>query len=678
MQSFIITIRHISGARNTVADWLTRMYPELADKASFDRYHADRDEVSCMLLCMMGGWDVNNNYDFVAGSEDEDQEVTERFGGVSADQEYADALPDEQTGEQRTWTPEEMFAKLHGGRNFHMGARRTWLELNRLFPGHRIKYRKIAEMIMECPICQKERHDMSDKIEPLVRHIKPPHWRARVGVDNLGVTPPDEHGNEHLIVVVDQFSRYVWAMPAKTYDAKTIATALFVYFTLFGVFDELWSDPGSDLMSKAVKQLNAYLGIKHVVSLVDRHESNGVEGPNKQLLRHLRTLVYDERMIRRWSEPVILYMVLFVVNDTVHSETGFRPLDLKFGSDDGPYMRLPDNQLPENITESWLKDLDDDLRHLRSVSREHQKRIADERTAATPVRTQNVFQAGDLVLMEMDTDFPRKTKLTPFNSGPYEVVSQTTNVVHCKHLATGEMKLLHVSRLRMCYGTKEQGLEVALLDADRHVVRRILAWRGTVMERDCMWFYTEFEDGEKMWLPWSRDLDGAQAYGDFIFQEHPLYLLRFKAAAAPRERTALKRLPITEVRPGDVIFVDLRRWDECWYDQLNLPNAYSFKHVVKAVYTRWDLDKAKREVDNRIQVRVELFDENLIFDHYDVHCWGRVKIFDVNEMILVDVELIQQYPNILSDDVKKQQRLLKRLLPAAPRTVPEGGGRKVR
>ena len=515
---------------------------------------------------------------------------------------------------------------------------------------------------------------MSDKVEPIVRHIKPPHWRARVGVDNLGITPADEHGNEHLIVVVDQFSRHLWGMPAKTYDAKTIATALFVYFTLFGVFDELWSDPGSDLMSKTVKQLNAYLGIKHVVSLVDRHESNGVEGPNKQLLRHLRTLVYDTRMIRRWSEPVILNMVFFVINDTVHSETGYRPLDLKFGSDDGPYMRLPDDQLPENVTESWLKDLDEDLRHLRALSREHQKKIAEERTAATPLQTQNVFQTGDLVLMEMDSDFPRKTKLTPYNSGPYEVIMQTTNDVHCRHLATGESRHLHVSRLRMFYGTREQGMEMALLDADRHVVKEIIAWRGTVKERDCMWFYTEFADGEKMWLPWSRDLDSSQPYGDFIFREHPLYLLRFKAAAAPRERTAIKRLPITEVQPGDVIYVDLRRWDECWYDQLNLPEAYSYKHVVKAVYTRWDVDKAKREVDNRIQVRVELFDENLVFDHYDVHCWGRVKQFDGEQMILVDVALVQRFPNILSDDSEKQQRLLQRLLPAELNTAARGRG----
>ena len=90
------------------------------------------------------------------------------------------------------------------------------------------------------------------------------------------MTPADDKGNEHLIVVVDQFSRYLWGMPAKSYEAGTIATTLFIYFTTFGIFDELWSDPGSDLMSDAVKQLNSYLGIRHVVSLVDRHESNGV------------------------------------------------------------------------------------------------------------------------------------------------------------------------------------------------------------------------------------------------------------------------------------------------------------------------------------------------------------------------------------------------------------------
>ena len=459
-------------------------------------------------------------------------------------------------------------------------------------------------------------------------------------------------------------------MPAKSYEAETIAVALFIHFTTFGIFDELWSDPGSDLMSEAVKQLNAYLGIRHVVSLVDRHESNGVEGPNKQLLRHLRTLVYDTRSINRWSDPTVLCMVFFVINDTVHSETGFRPLDLKFGSDDGPYLRLPDGVLPEQITQKWLKDLTEDLRHLRALSKKHQAEIAAERIAQTPAELQNVYQPGDLVLLETDPAVPRRTKLSPLNLGPFEVIVQRSNDVSCRHLATGVEHRLHVSRLKMFYGTREQGVEMAMLDADRYLVSRILAWRGTVKERAYMWFYVEFADGEKKWLPWSRDLDGTQAYGDYILSEHPLYALRFKAAQSPRERVALNRHDITEVQPGDTVYIDLRRWGECWYDQLSLPDSYTYRHVVVGVYTRFVTDRKDNVNRKQIKVRVDLFDEDLIFDHYDVQCWGRRTEFVPTEMLLVDATLVRRFPSILPDNAEKRKRLLAIL---GPHPRGEGG-----
>ena len=652
LQSFIITIRHISGAKNTVADWLSRMYPELFDKPSYDKFKSSDSEVSCMLLAMIGGWDIQD-LDFAYINLDVWELGQDTYDPNALD--YLDALPDEVTGQDKVWTPEEMFAKIHGGRNFHFGARRTWIELNKRFPGHKVSYRKLAEMIMECIVCQKNRSDMSDKIEPLIRHIKPPHWRARVGVDNLKVTPADAAGNEHLIVVVDQFSHYVWGMPAKTYEAQTIATALFIYFTTFGVFDELWSDPGSDLMSDTLKQLNSYLGIKHVVSLVDRHQSNGVEGTNKQILRHLRTLVYDTRTIDRWTDPTILCMVFFVINDTVNSETGFRPLDLKFGSDDGPYLRLPEDQLPEDITHQWLQELSNDLRHLRSISLDYQGKIAAERLAVTPPEQQNVYQPGDLVLLETNPCVPRATKLTPLNLGPFEVINQRSNDVSCRHLATDVERNIHVSQLKMFYGTREQGKEMAMLDADRFQVKEILAWRGTVQERSYMWFFVEFADGEKKWLPWSRDLDDSQPYGDYMLREHPLYLLRFKAAMAPRERSALNRQEITEVSPGISIFIDLRRWGECWYDQLNLPDSYSFRHVVPAIYTRWDVDRKRNENRKRIHLQVNIFNENIVFDHYEVMCWGRRTTFIADEMLMVDAALVSAYPSILPTRLQQPQ-----------------------
>ena len=147
----------------------------------------------------------------------------------------------------------------------------------------------------------------------------------------------DKNGNNTSIVVVEHFTKHVAVYPPKEYTAQSLATALFQYFTTFGVFEEVWSDPGSNKIADMVEQLKKWLGIGHVVSLVDRHESNGVEGTNKQLLRHLKTLVHDDRIVQRWSDPTVVCLITFALNDAINSETGVRPSDAKFGSLDGPY-----------------------------------------------------------------------------------------------------------------------------------------------------------------------------------------------------------------------------------------------------------------------------------------------------------------------------------------------------
>ena len=119
---------------------------------------------------------------------------------------------------------------------------------------------------------------MDSYIEPVYRHLKKEHNGRAVGVDLLTVTPVDENGNTCLIVVVVFYTKYVWATPAKEYTAHTVAVALCTFFCTFGVYDELWSDPGSDLMAEVVQKLTEWMGIRRVISLVDRHESNGVKG----------------------------------------------------------------------------------------------------------------------------------------------------------------------------------------------------------------------------------------------------------------------------------------------------------------------------------------------------------------------------------------------------------------
>jgi len=308
LQSFVMYVRHIPGTQNRVADWLSRMERYFSSTTASNYMSTAHSDISILLHLA-----IHKEMEYVTenptGVVRVPKEVTghegfevqlsnEGIGGTQEDERIpVPAKAVTPAVEPRAiLTPEELLRKVHGGRNLHYGARRTWLLLNKQFPGHRIPYRLIQDFISECPICQKDRLGMTDGIQPVVRHIKPPHQRSRVGVDRLTVTPPDKDGYTTLIVVVEHFTKHVCVYPAKEYTAQSLAPALFQYFATFGVFEEVWSDPGSDMMADMVRQLNQWLGIRHVVSLVDRHESNGVEGTNKQLLRHLKTLVHDERL----------------------------------------------------------------------------------------------------------------------------------------------------------------------------------------------------------------------------------------------------------------------------------------------------------------------------------------------------------------------------------------------
>jgi len=53
LQSFVMFVRHISGAKNTVADWLSRMHAYLSTER-VNQLSAGQSDISCLLICMLG------------------------------------------------------------------------------------------------------------------------------------------------------------------------------------------------------------------------------------------------------------------------------------------------------------------------------------------------------------------------------------------------------------------------------------------------------------------------------------------------------------------------------------------------------------------------------------------------------------------------------------------------
>ena len=140
-----------------------------------------------------------------------------------------------------------------------------------------------------------------------------------------------------MFVVVNMFSKLVFLYPVVVKNAITCATAIFKNICTYGFVRNLYSDPGSENTTQVVEELCKLLGIQHRLSIVNRHESNGVERPNKEILRHLRHLVQQERVKHKWADDTVLPVVQFIINSTYNRDSGtysqnFSAFTLTFGN----------------------------------------------------------------------------------------------------------------------------------------------------------------------------------------------------------------------------------------------------------------------------------------------------------------------------------------------------------
>ena len=97
----------------------------------------------------------------------------------------------------------------------------------------------------------------------------------------------------------------------------------------------------------------------------------------------------------------------------------------------------------------------------------------------------------------------------------------------------------------------------------------------------------DFKDRAPEWILGSADLDASVSYGEYVMRERPLSLLRTKKALADKPRTALNKQPITDVKPIDMVYVDLRKFVEAWAHQCELPGVLDSVHVLAVTHTRW-------------------------------------------------------------------------------------------
>ncbi|MBT4362110.1 MAG: DDE-type integrase/transposase/recombinase [Candidatus Marinimicrobia bacterium] len=402
-------------------------------------------------------------------------------------------------------------ARVVGG---HGGVARTLQQLDEA--GHQWKHRTkhVRRFIRMCPCCQK-----MDQLRRTI-HSYPftlstyGLWHT-VSVDYIERLVPDQYGNNMIIVIIDNFSRFVDLYPTNSTNAEGAADALLAFCGRYVTPTHFTTDSGANFKSKLIAGLLERLGSDHFLTTAYSKEMNGlVERANKEILRHLRNIIFDHRIAARWSKYTPI--VQRIVNTVKNSSTGVAPADIVFPSG----YQLDRSVLTEASSihlSSYIEDLQQAQAKIIAIA-ESNLRKKDNKHMDNYSKERTVFEEGSYVLVEPRQNALRRgpaSKMLPFLEGPMLVKEHNAlGIYKLQDIVTQGISKHHVKTLRPFLHDERTmtPLQVAVTDTlDEFVAERVVRMRGnTRRSRKDLSFLIHWagsDDSDDTWEPWENCKD---------------------------------------------------------------------------------------------------------------------------------------------------------------------------
>ena len=263
---------------------------------------------------------------------------------------------------------------------------------------------KDAEMFCKtCYPCQMV--SMSKPPEPLKRTELPSGPWQHISADLMTPSLPS---GDHLLVVVDYYSRYMEEEVLRSTTADKVIASLRKIFLTHGLPVSITTDNGPQFISEEFRKFVEEERIEHRRVTPLWPQAHGeVETQNRSLLKSIKIAQIE---MRNWKQELSSFLIMY--RTTPHSTTGVSPAELLFR-----------RKLPTRIP--WIKEFpvgDQEVRDRDSEAKEKGKLYADEKRCAR----ESDLKEGDTVLLRQE----RKHKLTPtFRPEPYRVLDKSGNSV---------------------------------------------------------------------------------------------------------------------------------------------------------------------------------------------------------------------------------------------------------
>jgi hypothetical protein len=252
----------------------------------------------------------------------------------------------------------------------------------------------------------------------------------------------------------------------------------------FGEPNQILSDNGSQFVNDLIKEFMKLIDTEHVRTLSYSKEENSiVERVQKEVLRHLRAIIFDENIVHRWS--TCLPFVQRIINSTVESSIGTTPASLLFGNsidlDRGvlfPFSAREGEATSSLTLSTWSANMLSAQQAVIAAAQASQLQKDESHIAAfDPRRTE--FPNNSYVLVE----YHHSQKKGPLNKlstnlrGPLKVLNHRGATYTLENLVTGKQENHHITSLRVFNfdGTKINPIQIANQDEFATVIEKIIS-----------------------------------------------------------------------------------------------------------------------------------------------------------------------------------------------------------
>ena len=456
-------IEHIAGEENIVADGLSRFVSDLGKDPAVGAKRSHEGGITTtpvMLARLRVGYNT----------------VDDTIMTVSRALSRLHLPPEELTLSPAV---RATIAKYHNSVSGHHGVESTLKTMRRHNENWKHMARDVKRFIRQCPTCQKNRTIPFNGITEAFTLSTYDGPMRHLSMDIVGPFPEDIDGNQHVLVMIDRFSRFVtlWAMKDQT--ATSVASKVLMHAGTFGTPDTIGTDGGPCFVSEVFDELLELADIKHMNITPYSHEENGmVERSIRTLQEHLRAFLFDKEIKHKWS--IVLPMIQRIMNASIHSAIQCCPAQLVFTNAldlDRHIIHEPlvrdTISLPEwhrIVVESQASLIVAVQKLLMDVDEAH--RIKRQRPGQI-----EEYQVGSYVLVQHVNGRGRPpTKTHMLWLGPYRVVKVTKDQVTVQDVIHGRTRQVHVKATRPFQMDPGQinPVEIRRRDNDEFMVERIL------------------------------------------------------------------------------------------------------------------------------------------------------------------------------------------------------------